>query len=231
MPADSTAEALKRLEAVRAKRGYLLPHHGLMALTAPELLAGYDACYTALTLVPRSLNEHDREFVWLGVLTARREHIASQHLLKFLRAGGTKAEVDLIVGLTAIAEGSGAYGFIAQHWQHHLPTYDRKALYFDALARSCAGSTVRPDLIHMAMAAIHGCLQRVDELKWHIAECYRLQASEQELAEAISYVMFSGSVPFFIETCGVWQNMIRDGEVQASATFKLWANMDQAGPG
>jgi alkylhydroperoxidase/carboxymuconolactone decarboxylase family protein YurZ len=231
MPADATADALKRLEAVRAKRGYLLPHHGLMALTAPELLAGYDACYTALTLVPRSLSEHDREFVWLGVLTARREHIASQHLHKFMRAGGTKAEVDLIVSLTGVAEGSGAFGFIAQHWQHHLPSYDRKALYFDAIARTCAGNDIRPALIHMAMAAIHGCLQRVDELKWHIAECYRLQASEQELAEAISYVMFSGSVPFFIEACGVWQTMIRDGDVQASDTFKLWANMDQGGPG
>ena len=85
MPTDNTIEALKRLEAVKAKRGYLLPHHGLMALTAPELLAGYDACYTALTLVPRTLSEYDREFVWLGVLTARREHIASQHLVKFFK--------------------------------------------------------------------------------------------------------------------------------------------------
>jgi alkylhydroperoxidase/carboxymuconolactone decarboxylase family protein YurZ len=231
MPADDTAAALKRLEAVKAKRGYLLPHHGLMALTAPELLAGYDACYTALTLVPRTLSEHDREFVWLGVLTARREHIASQHLVKFLKAGGTKDEVDLITRLTAVAEGSGAFGFIAQHWQHHLPAYDRKSLYFQSITQATAGAALRPGLIHMALAAVHGCLQRVDELKWHISECYRQKTPEAELAEAISYVMFSGSVPYFIEACGVWQNMIRNGEVNPSPAFKLWAEMDQAGPG
>jgi alkylhydroperoxidase/carboxymuconolactone decarboxylase family protein YurZ len=231
MPADTTADALKRLEAVKAKRGYLLPHHGLMALTAPQLLDGYDACYTALTLVPRALSEHDREFVWLGVLTARREHIASQHLVKFLKAGGTKAEVDLIVRLTAVAEGAGAYAFIAEHWQHHMPTYNRQKLYLDTISQTYADSSLRPGLVHMALAAVHGCLQRVTELKWHIAECYRLKVPEYELAEAISYVMFSGSVPFFIEACGVWQNMIRDGEVTPSARFKLWAEMDQGGPG
>lgn len=231
MPTDATADALKRLEAVRAKRGYLLPHHGLMALTAPELLAGYDACYTALTLVPRSLSEHDREFVWLGVLTARREHIASQHLVKFMKAGGTRDEVELITALTACAEGSAAYGFIAQHWQHHLPSYDRQALYLASIERTCRDTTLRPGLIHQALAAVHGCLQRVTELEWHIAECYRHGVPEAELSEAISYVMFSGSVPFYIEACGVWQNMIRRGDVKASAPFKLWADMDQSGPG
>jgi alkylhydroperoxidase/carboxymuconolactone decarboxylase family protein YurZ len=238
MPApdiDAT-EALKRLEAVKAKRGYLLPHHGLMALTAPELLAAYDATYTALTLVPRVLSAHDREFVWLGVLTARREHIASQHLTKFLTAGGTQDEVELIVRLAALAEGAGATAFIAEHWQHHLPGYGRKNVYMGALAQLIAGAKgrandLRPGLIHQALAAVQGCLQRFTELEWHIAECYRLKVPEPELSEALSYVMFSGSVPFYIEACGVWQRMIKAGAVVASAPFKLWAEMDQGGPG
>ncbi|MDX2142892.1 MAG: hypothetical protein SFV19_06035 [Rhodospirillaceae bacterium] len=235
-PPIDTAAALKRLEAVKAKRGYLLPHHGLMALTAPELLAAYDATYTALTLVPRVMSEHDREFVWLGVLTARREHIASQHLVKFKKAGGTQDEVELIVRLTALAEGAGATAFIAEHWQHHLPGYDRKAVYMGALAHLIAGAAgkardIRAGLIHQALAAVHGCLQRERELEWHIGECYRLGVPEPELAEALSYVMFSGSVPFYIEACGVWQRLIKTGQVPASAPFKLWAEMDQGGPG
>ena len=55
MSSEGNESATERLERVKAKRGYLLPHHGLMALTAPQLLEGYDACYTALTLVPRTL--------------------------------------------------------------------------------------------------------------------------------------------------------------------------------
>ena len=59
-----------RLDAVKAKRGYLLPHHGLLAVAAPEVLAGYDATYTALTLSERLLPEVEKEFVWLVVLVA-----------------------------------------------------------------------------------------------------------------------------------------------------------------
>ena len=46
----------KLLAAVREKRGYLLPHHGLMAASMPELLTAYDDLYTAMTLTPRQLS-------------------------------------------------------------------------------------------------------------------------------------------------------------------------------
>lgn len=224
-------DALARLEAVKAKRGYLLPHHGLMALTAPQLMDGYEACYTALTLVPRTLSAREREFVWLGVLNVRREHIASQHLTKFLAAGGTDGEVELVVRMSGLAEGAAAFAFIANHWQHHLPVYDRRRLYFDSFDRMVAGGGVRVPLLHMTAAAIHACLEQKTELEWHIAEFYRHRGDEAELAEAISYVMFSGSVPYFIEACGVWHAMIRRGDVAASPIFKTWADMDVKGPG
>jgi alkylhydroperoxidase/carboxymuconolactone decarboxylase family protein YurZ len=83
----------------------------------------------------------------------------------------------------------------------------------------------------MAAAAIHACVQRHRTLEWHIAQCYRLGADEFELAEALSYVMFSGSVPYYIEACGVWQQMIRRGAVAASAPFAAWAAIDSGGPG
>jgi alkylhydroperoxidase/carboxymuconolactone decarboxylase family protein YurZ len=136
-----------------------------------------------------------------------------------------------VVRLTAAAEGSGATTFISDHWHRHLPAYDRRALYVDMIARLSAGSSLRPGLLHMTLAAVHGCLQRATELRWHIAECYRLAVPEAELAEALSYVMFSGSVPYFIEACAVWQSMVREGAVPASAPFRRWAELDQAGPG
>ncbi len=221
-------DAIKRLEAVKAKRGYLLPHHGLMALTAPQLLDGYDATYTALTLTPRSLSEYEREFVWLGVLISRREHIAAQHLVKFKKAGGTDADVNLAVQLTALAEGAAAFHFISDHWQRHAANYNNKALYFDTLKK--IGGSVREALVHLHLAATHGCLRNTTALQWHIAECYRLKVPEAELAEALSYIMFSGSVPYFIEACGVWLEMIKADQVPASAPFKAWARMDQTGP-
>ena len=76
--------AESRLNTVREKRGYLMPHHGLLALTAPELLQGYDACYSALTLGNRYLAEKDKEFIWLGILAVKEEFLATQHVAKYL---------------------------------------------------------------------------------------------------------------------------------------------------
>lgn len=50
----------QRLSDVKAKRGYLLPHHGLLALVFPDLLAGYDAAYSAMALADRVLSHRLR---------------------------------------------------------------------------------------------------------------------------------------------------------------------------
>jgi hypothetical protein len=43
-------DSLSALEAIHAKRGYLLPHHGLMAISTPHLLERYDSLYSTLAL-------------------------------------------------------------------------------------------------------------------------------------------------------------------------------------
>ena len=85
-PVDEISEQLR---AIRAKRGYLLPHHGLMAVTDPQLLSAYDATYTALTLAERELSRHDHETVWLAIFIATDEALATHHIPKFLDAGGS----------------------------------------------------------------------------------------------------------------------------------------------
>ena len=46
----SPEELTQRLSGVQAKRGYLLPHHGLLAITSPAMMQAYDNLYTALAL-------------------------------------------------------------------------------------------------------------------------------------------------------------------------------------
>jgi alkylhydroperoxidase/carboxymuconolactone decarboxylase family protein YurZ len=231
MSADPTAVALDRLRGVKEKRGYLLPHHGLLAITAPALLEGYDACYSALTLTPRLLPERDKEFIWLCILIVREEFLASQHLAKFRRAGGTDAEVETAVRLATLARGAVATHFISEHWQHHMPGYDALRLYGDTLEALMAGSSVPAKLAHLALCAAHTSLRGFAELGWHLRQCYALAVPEAEIAEAMSYAMFTGSIPYFIEGCAVWRDLIRAGEVPASALFKAWAEIDQDGPG
>ena len=220
--APDAAEVARRLAEVRAKRGYLLPHHGLLAIAAPAVLAGYDATYTALTLTPRSLHERPKEFVWLAVLVATEEAIATHHIAKFRAAGGTEAEIELTVRLAAFAAGAPCFAFAAEKWSHHLPAYGREAAYRAALDALVADPDVPRGWVEMALAAIHTARKGWWELAVHIRAAYAAGVPELDLAEALSYAMFPGSIPNFVEACAVWQGMVARGEVPASAAFALW---------
>ena len=226
---DAAESARRRLQAVKAKRGYLLPHHGLLAVAAPELLAGYDAAYTALTLQKRYLSEHDKEFVWLVVLTATEEALATHHIRKFRDAGGSEADLQLAVRLAGWARSSGCFAFVANEWSGHFPGFDRQQAYRTGLHDLTARTSIGPGLVEMAMAAAHTCKRGWTELAWHIEGAYAAKVDEYQLAEAISYAMFPGSIPNFVDACGVWLELIRVGTVQASEPFLAWAQMEGQG--
>ncbi len=216
-----------RLEALKAKRGYLLPHHGLMAVTSEKLLAAYDAAYTALALDMRVLNVHDREFVWLAILIATDEALATHHIPKFQKAGGSDAELAAILRLTAWAAGGTAYGFVDHHWLGHLPGFDIDRAYRDALASLAAGCETR--LAVLAVGAVHAAKGDFEQLKRLIPLAYDSAVPEPELAEALSLMMFPGSVPYFVEAARVWLDLIRAGRVQPSPAFAAWAALDGQG--
>lgn len=215
------------LSGIRAKRGYLLPHHGLMAITAPALLDAYDAAYTEMTLNDRVLDHHDREFVWLAILIATNEAIATHHIAKFKAAGGSDAEIEVIMTTSALALGFESYRFVGKNWLGHLPGCDPRATYLRAL-RNAAGD-VPMRLVHMANAAIFVCKAGWDALALQIVAAYDAQVPELELAEAISLTMFPGSVPHFVHAARVWRELIVGGKVAASPNFVDWASLSGQG--
>jgi alkylhydroperoxidase/carboxymuconolactone decarboxylase family protein YurZ len=219
-----TDDIAARLETVRAKRGYLLPHHGLLAITSPAMLAAYDAAYTELALAPRVLSAHDREFVWLAILIATDEALATHHVAKFLAAGGTHAEVADAMRLASWALGARAYDFVHAHWRTHLPGFDTDAAYATDLL-----AFAPPRLGIMAAASVHACRGDWALLERAIVLAYAHAVPELELAEAISLVMFPGSVPRFVEAAGVWLKLIRAGRVAPSPAFAAWAAMPGQG--
>lgn len=223
MADPTTAELVARLETLQAKRGYLLPHHGLMALTAPGLLAAYDAAYTALALDDRVLSHHDREFVWLAILIATDEAIATHHIPKFRAAGGTDDEFRAVMSVTATVCGFRAYRFVESHWRAHLPGLDPQADWTRAVA--AAGQGAAPRLVHMAACAVQTCMGAWDGLRWQLRAALEAGVPETELAEALSLTMFPGSVPYFVEAAKHWRAMIRAGEVPASPAFRAWADL------
>ena len=166
---DELARLERELEQVRAKRGYLLPHHGLMALTSPKLLAGYDAAYSAMALDDRILSHHDREFVWLAVLAAVDESLATHHIAKLREAGGTDDTIAASFAACAWALGGQAHDFAARDWARQLAPWDpasrlhRRRPAARALAPGASGA-VRGPCVPSAMAvapmATHRRLRR-----------------------------------------------------------------------
>lgn len=222
-----TNELERHLEAVRRKRGYLLPHHGLMATALPGMLEDYDRLYTALALTPRHLNRHDHEVVWLVVLISVNEALGTHHIARFRDAGGTDDEMPDIVSLAAFCRGASAWRFVDDAWSPHLPGYDAHSDYLRAFRR--AAGDIPTSLAHLCAIAAHACAGAWDRFRWQLQGAYADAVPEPEIAEALSLMAFPGSVPNFARACGAWQALILEGAVRPSEAFRVWAELSGQG--
>ncbi len=216
-----------RLEAVKAKRGFLLPHHGLMALAFPRLLEAYDQAYTALALEDRVLSHHDREFVWLAVLAATDEGLATHHIAKFRAAGGDDAMIGAAFAAAAVAVGAEVFDFAATRWGRQLSPFDPRAEYLATCRR--AAPAAPPRLVHLAQCAVQVCRARWLPFRWQLEAAYADAVPEDEIAEAVSIPMFPASVPRFVEACGVWRRLIAEDALPASPRYRAWAALTGQG--
>ena len=146
-------ELTQRLSGVQAKRGYLLPHHGLLAITSPAMLQAYDQLYTALALDHKTLSVRDRELVWLAILVACDEALATHHIARFYEGGGSDADFKAVLQLTASLKGVTAYRFVQNHWTPHLPSIDSVAAYRDAVEH--AGQPLSRRDIWLCACSVH----------------------------------------------------------------------------
>jgi alkylhydroperoxidase/carboxymuconolactone decarboxylase family protein YurZ len=158
----SPEELTQRLSGVQAKRGYLLPHHGLLAITSPTMMQAYDNLYTALALDHKTLSVRDRELVWLAILVACDEALATHHIARFYDGGGTDAEFKAVLRLTASLRGVTAYRFVHNHWMPHLPSIDIVAAYRDAVEH--AGQPLSRRDIWLCACSVHAALGHFDWL-------------------------------------------------------------------
>lgn len=227
MPGNSTTEIEARLKKVRDKRGYLLPHHGLMAALSERLLEGYDAAYTALALDHKILSVHDRETVWIAVLIATDEALATHHIPKYLDGGGTMDEFAAIARISAFALGARGYAFLERHWGAHLEGFDTEQAYRAGLLQAAA--PLEPRLVWMCACAIHAA--RADHLllRWSLTAANEAGVPDLDLAEALSIMMFPGSVPYFVEAARIWLELIRAGAVKPSPALAAWAALQGQG--
>lgn len=216
------------LERIRAGRGYVLPHHGLMAASLPELHAAYEAMYRALTLDPRHLAPLARESVWLAILVACEEPVGTHHLAKFRAAGGTDEQAQALFRLAAWAGGASRYAVLDAVWGAHFPQSPPCRAYLDG-ARALL-PPLDEGLARICLAAIHTAGDQQWGLAAEIEAALTLGVPEAELAEALSLTIWPRGVNRFVRAAECWLGLIRAGLVPASEAFRAWAAMPDQGP-
>jgi alkylhydroperoxidase/carboxymuconolactone decarboxylase family protein YurZ len=221
---DDLVDLKNRIETLRQQRGFLLPHHGAMAIAAPDLRDAYLYMYGALTQTDRHLTPFERETVWMAVLIAAKEGIGTHHVEMFLEEGGSHEKARYLTGLCAFALGSVAFQFMDEAWSSIFPELEGMDAYlaaFDALV----DETMLPrDITHLALAALHATTGNAWGLAAHIKGVYASGGREDGLVEALSLIMWPVGVNHFLDACRVWVELMRKSEVPASPRYRLWAD-------
>jgi alkylhydroperoxidase/carboxymuconolactone decarboxylase family protein YurZ len=229
MTAPTPDQLRARLEEIRAARGFVLPHHGLMAAALPELHATYEAMYRALTLDRRHLSPLARESVWLAILSACEEPVGTHHLQKFRAAGGTDAEAMAIFRLAGWAAGAARYATLDAAWAGHFPAAPLRDAYLHGARALLADGALAEPLGRICLAAIQAACDQPWGLAAEIEAALHLGVAEPELAEAISLVIWPRGVNRFVRAAECWLALIRAGRVPASAGFRAWAEAPDQG--
>jgi alkylhydroperoxidase/carboxymuconolactone decarboxylase family protein YurZ len=223
--APSAAEVRRRLDEFRKRRGYLMAHQGVMAAALPELQDAYGPFYKVLTLDPHHLTPLEREFVWLALLIAAREHIGTHHVDLFFKSGGTEAQAEAAFRLAAWSAGVSAYTFLDEHWQGHFPAVDAHCAYRDGVSALMDRCTeVTPTMARLALVTVHTARRDPWGVAAEIVACYSAGIPEVKVAEAMSLALWPCGVNAFLAASEVWLALIREGKVQPSEPFRVWAD-------
>ena len=223
--AQSVADVQRRLDEFRKRRGYLMAHQGVMAAALPELQDAYGPFYKVLTLDPHHLSALEREFVWLALLVAAREHIGTHHVDLFYKSGGTQAQAAAAFRIAAWSAGATAYTFLDEHWQAHFPAVDAHRAYQDGVSALLAGYTdVTPAMARLALVAVHTARRDAWGTATDIVACYDAGVPEVKIGEAMSLALWPCGVNAFLAASEIWLGLIRDGKVQPSAPCRACAH-------
>ncbi|WP_426959996.1 hypothetical protein [Muricoccus radiodurans] len=223
----STAGVRAVLDALRDERGYVLPHHGLLAAALPELHTAYRTTYRALTLDRRHLSELERECVWIALLTTLGEGVGTHHVRAFHAAGGNGEMAASLFRLSAWASGAEVWRFLDTDWGRHFPGMDPATAYLKGTA--ALGTGLPPGVARLALASIHAARDADWPLRIELAAAYAEGVPEPKLAEALSLIIWPRGVNPFVRAAGVWLSVLREGRVAPSPPFAEWRDTPDQG--
>ncbi|WP_417724270.1 hypothetical protein [Salipiger sp.] len=223
-----TEDLRKRLDTLRAARGFLLPHHGALAAGAPALHEAYLRMYRALTVDERALSPFARECVWLALLVVAEEGIGTHHIDLFLTHGGTEDQAEALIAMAGFCAGFDALAFAERSWSAQLSALDAGGAYLRALGALNA-DRIPEDLAELCMLCAQAARGASAAVTLHLGRAYARGIPEPQMVEALSYVIWPVGVNRFVEACESWHHLLQGGTVTPSAPFAVWADMPGMG--
>ena len=193
----------KLLDAMLAKRGYLLSYHRMLAASDPQLLANYDALYTRLTLDQRVLTPVERETVWIALIATTRERYAVFHFDRATQAGMGEEVIADAVALAAACESYDALNFAQSafaKWTPESRAMKRYLRMFDA-----ARGRIRPATAEICAVVCHAAHRNADGMRVHLARAFERGARREQIAEGLSYVLLHRGGPTMIDAVNCWE--------------------------
>jgi alkylhydroperoxidase/carboxymuconolactone decarboxylase family protein YurZ len=215
--------------SLRDERGYVLPHHGMMAAALPDLHAAYRAAYRSLTVDDHHMSPLERDCVWLAILTACDEAVGTHHVALFQRNGGDDRKAGAVFRQASWAMGADGHGFLAKSWAAQFPGFDPAVSYLEGA--EALNAAVLPDatarLLRMAVHAARGNLWA---LGIELEAGYGAGLDEPRIAEALSLIIWPRGVNPFVRAADAWLALLRSGRVTPSPAFAAWAEASGQGP-
>ncbi|NDZ18758.1 hypothetical protein C7T35_21250 [Variovorax sp. WS11] len=227
---SSPEEIRQRLADHYAQRGFILPQQGMMAVAMPDFQDGYTKLYAALTQQENHFSAYEREFVWMGILSAAGESVGTHHVKLFRDNGGTSNQMEVITGLVALAMGTPrSFEFMHRHWQKHFAPMNAVATYRGAISRLVSDSGIPLDLAWYLMLAVHTTFGHRWGVEQSLHALYDAGSHEGKMAESISLPFLAAGINRLIDASEIWLEMIRSGRISASEPFCIWAETSQIG--
>lgn len=198
------------LESVKAKRGYLLTYHRMLAADDPELLAAYDGFYERLTLNPRVLTMQQRELVWAALQVAAREAHGQIHMRRAYKVGLGSPELSDSLAIAGVVEAWPAMQFGPTHWGEWIAAPDITERYIRTF--ETARGAIEPAHAETIAAVCHAARRTHDGMKLHLARAFAAGASVPAMAEALSYMLLPCGGPALIDAVAAWEEASAAGD-------------------
>ena len=191
------------LDAMLAKRGYLLSYHRMLGASDPQLLANYDALYTRLTLDQRVLTPVERETVWVALISTTRERYAYFHFERAIAAGMDTDAIGDAVAVAAACEAFEAMHFSQGAFAKWLPDSAAIARYLRMF--ETARGQLPAAAAEISAVVCHAAHRNADGMRVHLARAFASGASREQMAEALAFVLLHRGGPTMIDAVNCWE--------------------------